>query len=150
MADGTINVATLYSKKLEERYSIGSKTNAYAGKKYDFVGNKSLEVLTADRVDLVNYTRSGQNRFGTIYELGDTKQTLFGLFGGLLFWTGWIEFLMGYFAARFGTHYDLVGSGTVQTVTLPVDGIYNLQGQRLSEKPQKGLYIMGGKKYVVK
>jgi hypothetical protein len=43
-----------------------------------------------------------------------------------------------------------VGISTVQTVTIPVDGIYNLQGQRLSEKPQKGLYIMGGKKYVVK
>ena len=76
MADGTINVATLYEKKLEERFSIGSKTNAYAGKKYDFVGTKSIEIITADRVDLVDYTRSGQNRFGTIYELGDTKQTL--------------------------------------------------------------------------
>lgn len=58
-----------------------------------------------------------------VFVKGDTKQTLFGLFGGLLFWTGWIEFLMGYFAARFGTHYDLVGSGTVQTVTQYVDGI---------------------------
>lgn len=76
MADGTINVASLYEKKLEERFSIGSKTNAYAGKKYDFVGTKSIEIITADRVDLVDYTRSGQNRFGTIYELGDTKQTL--------------------------------------------------------------------------
>lgn len=76
MADGTINVASLYEKKLEERFSIGSKTNAFAGKKYDFIGAKSIEIITADRVDLVNYTRSGQNRFGTIYELGDTKQTL--------------------------------------------------------------------------
>jgi hypothetical protein len=42
-----------------------------------------------------------------VFVKGDTKQTLFGLFGGLLFWTGWIEFLMGYFAARYGTHYDL-------------------------------------------
>lgn len=76
MADGTINVASLYEKKLEERFSIGSKTNAFAGKKYDFIGSKSIEIITADRVDLVDYTRSGQNRFGTIYELGDTKQTL--------------------------------------------------------------------------
>lgn len=76
MADGTINVASLYEKKLEERFSIGSKTNAFAGKKYDFIGAKSIEIITSDRVDLVDYTRSGQNRFGTIYELGDTKQTL--------------------------------------------------------------------------
>ena len=41
-----------------------------------------------------------------VFVKGDTKQTLFGLFGGLLFWTGWVEFLYGYFAARFGVHYD--------------------------------------------
>ena len=58
-----------------------------------------------------------------VFVKGDTKQTLFGLFGGLLFWTGWVEFLYGYFAARFGVHYDLVGSGTVQTITEYVNGI---------------------------
>ena len=58
-----------------------------------------------------------------VFVKGDTKQTLFGLFGGLLFWTGWVEFLMGYFAARYGTQYDLVGSGTVQTITQYVDGL---------------------------
>ncbi len=58
-----------------------------------------------------------------VFVKGDTKQTLFGLFGGLLFWTGWVEFLYGYFATRFGVHYDLVGSGTVQTITEYVNGI---------------------------
>ena len=58
-----------------------------------------------------------------VFVKGDTKQTLFGLFGGLLFWTGWVEFLYGYFAMRFGVHYDLVGSGTVQTITEYVNGI---------------------------
>ena len=75
-SNGTINVATLYEKKLEERFSIGSKTNAYASKKYDFVGTKSIEVITADRMEMVDYTRTGTSRYGTIYELGDTKQTL--------------------------------------------------------------------------
>ena len=51
------------------------------------------------------------------------KQTLMGLLGGLLFWTGWVEFLFGYFAWRFGVHYDLVGSGIVQTTTEYVNGI---------------------------
>lgn len=37
-----------------------------------------------------------------VFVKGDVKQTFFGLFGGLLFWTGWVEFLFGYFAARFG------------------------------------------------
>ena len=58
-----------------------------------------------------------------VFVKGDVKQTLMGLFGGLLFWTGWVEFLFGYFAARFGVHYDLVGSGVVQSTTEYVNGI---------------------------
>ena len=58
-----------------------------------------------------------------VFVKGDVKQTMMGLFGGLLFWTGWVEFLFGYFAARFGVHYDLVGSGIVQTTTEYVNGI---------------------------
>jgi hypothetical protein len=75
-SNGTINVATLYEKKLEERFAAGSKTNSFAGKKFDFVGTKSIEVITADRMEMVDYTRTGTSRYGTIYELGDTKQTL--------------------------------------------------------------------------
>ena len=52
-----------------------------------------------------------------VFVKGDTKQTLWGLFGGLLFWTGWVEFLFAYYAARYGVHYDLVGSGIVTTTT---------------------------------
>ncbi|MCH5216621.1 MAG: hypothetical protein J1F10_06740 [Muribaculaceae bacterium] len=33
---------------------------------------------------------------------GDLRQTLCGLFGGLLFWTGWVEFLFQYYADRCG------------------------------------------------
>ena len=58
-----------------------------------------------------------------VFVKGDVKQTMMGLFGGLLFWTGWVEFLFGYFAWRFGVHYDLVGSGIVQTTTEYVNGI---------------------------
>ena len=58
-----------------------------------------------------------------VFVKGDTKQTLWGLFGGLLFWTGWVEFLFAYYAARYGVHYDLVGSGTVSTVTEYLNGI---------------------------
>ena len=31
-----------------------------------------------------------------VFAKGDTRQTLWGLFGGLLFWTGWVEFLFMY------------------------------------------------------
>ena len=37
-----------------------------------------------------------------VFAKGDTRQTLWGLFGGLLFWTGWVEFLFLYYARRYG------------------------------------------------
>ena len=36
-----------------------------------------------------------------VFVKGDTRQTLWGLFGGLLFWTGWVEFLFLYYARRY-------------------------------------------------
>ncbi len=47
-----------------------------------------------------------------IFVRGDFRQTLCGLFGGLLFWTGWVEFLFQYYADRFG----------MQPFTDPVSG----------------------------
>ena len=49
-----------------------------------------------------------------VFVKGDTKQTLFGLFGGLLFWTGWVEFLFQYYANRYGTQPEVV-NGVVVT-----------------------------------
>ena len=42
-----------------------------------------------------------------VFAKGDTHQTLWGFFGGLLFWTGWVEFLFMYYANRFGTDPQL-------------------------------------------
>ncbi|MCM1320017.1 MAG: hypothetical protein NC217_06505 [Muribaculaceae bacterium] len=42
-----------------------------------------------------------------VFVKGDTAQTIWGLLGGLLFWTGWVEFLFMYFANRFGTQPQL-------------------------------------------
>ncbi len=42
-----------------------------------------------------------------VFVKGDTKQTLWGFFGGLLFWTGWVEFLFQYYATRWGTHPEI-------------------------------------------
>lgn len=71
-----INLATVYEKKLAELYSLVSKTDAYIGKDYNFIGAKSIEVITADTVAITDYTRSGTSRYGTVTELGDTKQTM--------------------------------------------------------------------------
>ena len=37
-----------------------------------------------------------------VFVKGDTRQTLWGLIGGLLFWTGWVEFLFLSYARRYG------------------------------------------------
>lgn len=50
-----------------------------------------------------------------IFAKGDTQQTLYGLFGGLLFWTGWIEFAYVYYANRFGVQPLLDEAGEIIT-----------------------------------
>ena len=42
-----------------------------------------------------------------VFAKGDTRQTLWGFFGGLLFWTGRVKLLFMYFANRFGTQPEL-------------------------------------------
>ena len=56
-----------------------------------------------------------------VFAQGDTRQTIFGLVGALLFWTGWVEFLFLYYAQRFGTHPELA-HGVVSTTTTYLDG----------------------------
>ncbi len=53
-----------------------------------------------------------------VFAKGDTRQTLWGLIGGLLFWTGWVEFLFMYYANRFGTQ-ALLDPMTGEVVTRP-------------------------------
>lgn len=42
-----------------------------------------------------------------VFAKGDTEKTLLGLAGGMLFWTGWVEFLFQYYANRYGTQPQL-------------------------------------------
>lgn len=49
-----------------------------------------------------------------VFVKGDTKQTIMGLLGGLLFWTGWVEFLFQYYANRFGVEPE-IENGVVVT-----------------------------------
>ncbi len=53
-----------------------------------------------------------------VFVKGDTRQTLWGLFGALFFWTGWVEFLFMYFANRFGTQ-PMLDPATGEVVTRP-------------------------------
>ena len=51
-----------------------------------------------------------------VFVKGDTRQTLWGLIGGLLFWTGWVEFLFQYYANRYGVPPEIEHG---QVVTKP-------------------------------
>ena len=73
---GVINLAEKYSTKVAERFALGSLTDAYAGKDYEFSGVKSIKIYSVDTVAMGDYTRSGDNRFGTLEELGDSVQEL--------------------------------------------------------------------------
>ncbi len=48
-----------------------------------------------------------------VFAKGDTRQTLCGLFGGLLYWTGWYEFLFQYYANRYGVAPEVVDGEVV-------------------------------------
>ena len=83
------------------------------------------------------------------FQRGDTRQTLWGITGAMLFWTGWVEFLFAYFAQRFGTHCDLLGSGTVETLSVYRDGLltrseFLINGQPLERFSRAELKMLRG------
>ncbi|AEY66605.1 hypothetical protein [Clostridium sp. BNL1100] len=68
-----INLASKYSNKVDERFSVGSLTeNIGLNKEYDWSGTKTITVYNIDTAPMNDYTRSGANRYGTANELGDT------------------------------------------------------------------------------
>jgi hypothetical protein len=71
-----IELASKYSQKVAERFSMSSITDAYAGKDYEFSGVKSIKIYSVDTVPMTDYTRSGTDRFGNLSELGDTVQEM--------------------------------------------------------------------------
>lgn len=73
----TINLASKYSTKLAERFSLSSRTDDYVGNDYDFTGVNTINIYTIDGTDLSDYDRTAtSDRFGTTTEVGDTVQTM--------------------------------------------------------------------------
>ena len=71
------NYATVYQSRVAERFKKGSITNAGAGNDYKFTGAKTIVVQSVDVVALSDFNRTaGSNRFGSVANLGDTKQEL--------------------------------------------------------------------------
>ncbi len=69
-----VNLASKYSKKVDERFSLLSVTeNIGLNKDYDWNGVKTVSVYNIDIAQMNDYSRQGTNRYGTPEELEDTK-----------------------------------------------------------------------------
>jgi hypothetical protein len=76
-----INLATEYKTKLAKHFTTGSKTDLWAGKAYDFVGVKGIQVYSLPNISAGTYNRNGDAttggfRFGKYTEVEDEIQTL--------------------------------------------------------------------------
>lgn len=71
-----VNLASKYSPKVAERFSILSLTEPAVNQDYDWQGVNAVKVYSVDTVAMGNYTRSGASRYGNPSELGTTTQTL--------------------------------------------------------------------------
>lgn len=71
-----VNLATKYSDKIAQAFSLASFLKGRASGEYDWEGVKAVKVYTPQTVDLNDYTRSGTNRYGSPTEVGDIVQEL--------------------------------------------------------------------------
>lgn len=76
MATQTINLTKKFETPMLDCYTHESFTDAYAGKRYDFAGVKSITVYSSLTVENADYTRTGTARYGATTELGDEIQEL--------------------------------------------------------------------------
>ena len=73
-----INYAIKYASKIAERFKKASITDADCGHEYTFVDPKSktIRIGSVNTVPETEYQRSGDARFGTTYDVGDTLQEM--------------------------------------------------------------------------
>ena len=72
----THDLATKYSKKVDEAFQRGALANLVTNNDYDWDGVQTVKVYSIPVVELTNYTRSGSNRYGTPDELGNSTQVM--------------------------------------------------------------------------
>lgn len=71
-----LNLATKYSPTIDKIWTAKSFIAGKCSTKYDLIGTRSLVITSPLTVDLVDYTRSGLARFGTVNEMQDEVQEL--------------------------------------------------------------------------
>ena len=71
-----INLHLKYDKKIQEAFSTASLLKNRLGSEYSFTGAKSVRISQPLTVPMVDYTRSGTNRYGEPTEMQDMVQEM--------------------------------------------------------------------------
>lgn len=71
-----INYAQKYSNKVDERFTQASLTENAFSKDYDWDGVSTVNIYSVATAPMKDYTMTGNNRYGTADELGDTTQSM--------------------------------------------------------------------------
>lgn len=71
-----INLAEKYSDKVDERFATESKTSLVTNKDYEFVGAKTIKILSVGVAEMNDYGRNteGTSRYGTVKDLSTEEQ----------------------------------------------------------------------------
>lgn len=72
----TVNLAQKYSSKVDERFKLGSLTDAIINNDYDWTGVDTVKIYSVATADLTDYSKTGTQRYGAPSELSDTVQSL--------------------------------------------------------------------------
>src|ERR1035437_621243 len=72
----TINLVTKYAKNMVEKFRTSSIVAGKTSEDFDFIGAETIKVMTPVVADLVDYNRTGTNRYGDTVEIGDTVQEM--------------------------------------------------------------------------
>ncbi len=70
-----VNLAQKYASKVDERFHQISLTDSILNKDYDWQGVDTIKIYSIGTATLGDYTRSGNQRYGTPAELSDTVQS---------------------------------------------------------------------------
>lgn len=71
-----VNLASKYSKKVDERFHRESQAMMATNNNYEFTGVSTVNVYSIPTAKMNDYQRSGANRYGTPEELDDNIQAM--------------------------------------------------------------------------
>lgn len=71
-----VNLASKYSKNVDERFYLKSLSESAVNRNYDWEGVKTISVYSIPTVGMNNYVRNGLSRYGTPEELGNEVQEM--------------------------------------------------------------------------